>query len=53
MVRAAALDALGERANALKELRSLEPEIVDALATVGTPRVRALVELGRAETEAP
>ncbi len=42
VVRAAALDALGERKDALSVLRSLEPAVVDALATLGSPRVKAL-----------
>ncbi len=44
IVRAAALDARGDHAEALSALSNLGPQIVEALSTLGGPRIRALAE---------
>jgi len=44
VVRAAALDASGDRDEALKVVRSLGPEMIAMLQKLGQPRVRALAE---------
>ncbi len=44
IVRAAALDARGDHAEAVSALASLGPEIVEALTHLGGPRVRSLAE---------
>ncbi len=42
VVRAACLEALGKRDEALAEMRKLEPGVLAALAKLGAPRVRTL-----------
>lgn len=42
IVRAAALDACGEREEALAAIRALGPEVLPALEALGSPRLRAL-----------
>jgi len=44
VVRAAALDALGQRDEAIEVVRSLGPEMLRVLETLGQPRVRGLAE---------
>jgi len=47
VVRAAALDALGNREDALAVLRTFGPELIDMLEKLGQPRVRALAGAAR------
>jgi hypothetical protein len=44
IVRAAALDARGDHAEAISALNTLGPEVVEALTHLGGPRIRALAE---------
>lgn len=48
VVRAAALDVLGQRDEAVAVLRSLGDDVVEMLASLGQPRVRDLAEAARA-----
>lgn len=52
VVRAACLEALGRRDEALAEMRKLEPVVLASLAKVGAPRVRALAERASASVNA-
>jgi hypothetical protein len=53
LVRACALDALGRRAEALALVRAIDAELLPVIATLGAPRVRALIEAVAAEPSAP
>jgi hypothetical protein len=44
VVRAAALDATGQRADAIRTLTELGPQVVEALVDLGGPRIRELAE---------
>jgi len=51
VVRAAALDAAGDRSGALDAVRSLGPSMVAVLCALGQPRVRSLAEEVRGADE--
>jgi len=51
IVRAAALDARGDHEEAVSALSALGPEIVEALASLGGPRIRALADEAAEATE--
>ncbi len=52
IVRAAALDALGDRDEAIEALVALGPEVVDALTSLGGPRLRGLAEEAQEDADA-
>lgn len=53
VVRAACLEALGKKDEAIAELRKLEPPVLANLARLGAPRVRALAKAALPADAAP
>ncbi|MFO0708852.1 MAG: hypothetical protein U0353_03385 [Sandaracinus sp.] len=53
VVRAACLEALGKDAEALAELRKLDEGVLEGLAKLGAPRVRALARRARGDVTKP